>query len=217
MKKTLSIILAFFSYSSLYGGESLVDSDFIHNQLLRNANWAALHGAEDSYIGAGMLYYAIVYSMKAKTCVCLGSGDGFVPRIMRQAQRDCNLTPSKTILVDANTGKWGRPNWLHPASYFRSQYPEIEIVLDTTHNVALHRAQEWSIDYLHIDADRTAKGAFQDFLDFLPYMSRNGVITLHDVGGNRPCSRTLSMIKEMGYPVISFSSLGTGTAIILLQ
>ena len=37
-------------------------------------------------MGAGMMYFSLVYYMKARNCVCLGSGGGFVPRIMSQAR-----------------------------------------------------------------------------------------------------------------------------------
>ena len=38
----------------------------------------------DKYLGDGLLVYTIVQYMKAKTCVVLGSGGGFIPRIISQ-------------------------------------------------------------------------------------------------------------------------------------
>lgn len=75
----------------------------------------------------------------------------------------------------------------------------------------------WKIDYLHIDADRTAKGALKDFLDYIPYMSEEGVIVLHDTGSGRPCSHVVAKIQSMGYSIINFENLGTGAAIIRLK
>ena len=46
------------------------------------------HGATDKHLGDGMLIYSIIQYMRAKTCVCLGSGGGFIPRIMSQARID---------------------------------------------------------------------------------------------------------------------------------
>jgi len=195
----------------------LINSAFVENILTKDAHWSNLHAACGDDLGAGMLYYSLVYATKAKLCVCLGSGDGFVPRVLRQAQRDLNLPESKTVLVDGCVGKWGRPRWLKEDSFFKSHYPEIEIILDTTANVAKAQAKKWQIDYLHIDADRSTMGALQDFLDYLPYMSKDGTIILHDAGPGRPCAQTAILIKAMGYPLINFESLGTGTAIIRLK
>jgi len=198
-------------------GDGLVNSAFIKNTLTHKTRWSSLHAAHGEDLGAGMLYYGLVYANKAKLCVCLGSGDGFVPRVLRQAQRDLNLSDSKTILVDGNIGMFGRPVWLNQKSFFRQQYPEIEIIIDTTANVAKNHAVEWTIDYLHIDADRTVTGALQDFLDYVPYMSQEGTIILHDVGPGRPCAVAAAMIKEMGYPMVLYESLGTGIAVIRLK
>lgn len=46
------------------------------------------HGATDKYLGDGLLVYSIVQYMKYKTCVVLGSGGGFIPRIISQARID---------------------------------------------------------------------------------------------------------------------------------
>ncbi len=196
---------------------SLTDPQFIEEELTKSAHWGFLHGARQEDLGAGMLYYGLAYSKKAKCCVCLGSGDGFVPRVMRQAQRDLHIENSKTILVDGNIGRWGRPEWLSQKSFFRNHYPEIEIVLNTTKNVSMTNAREWQIDYLHIDADRTVKGAMQDFIDYLPFMAKNGVITLHDTGPLAPCSHVVTLLQEQGYHVVNFETLGTGVAIISLH
>lgn len=203
--------------SSIYGDEDkLIDPGFIASRLTRDAPWSTLHAAHGDDLGAGMLYYSLVYATKAKLCVCLGSGDGFVPRILRQAQRDLDLQDSRTILVDGCLGKWGRPIWLKADSFFQTTYPEIEIILDTTANVAKTIAKGWQIDYLHIDADRSTMGALQDFLDYLPYISKGGTIILHDTGPNRPCAQTAILIQSMGYPTLNFATLGTGATIIRL-
>ena len=97
---------------------SLIHKDFIRSTLTASDPWCQSHGAEENstFLGAGMLYYALCYAMQCKTCVCLGSGGGFVPRMMRQAQRDLGLPESRTILVDgtpyvSDTKKniWGEP------------------------------------------------------------------------------------------------------------
>lgn len=197
------------------GQEELVNKEFIQSHLTKQAQWSCLHGAQGDYLGSALLYYALVYSMKAKVCVCLGSGDGFVPRMMRQAQRDLNLEDSKTILVDGNQGIWGRPHWIAEKSFFKENYPEIEIIIDSTRHVAQEKASEWQIDYLHIDADRSIRGAFRDFQDYVPFMAKHGIITLHDTGPLGPCRGTVKLIKELGYTTLNLEHFGSGVTLIL--
>ncbi|MES2273978.1 MAG: class I SAM-dependent methyltransferase [Chlamydiota bacterium] len=211
MKTILKALLFLFIYPSAHAG--LVDNAYIGEHLTKQGFWAGLHGAKGENLGAGMLYYGIVYAMRAKTCVCLGSGDGFVPRVLRQAQRDLGLEDSRTILIDGNTGKWGHPQWLSENSILKREFPEIEIFLMTTKE-ALEVAKNWKIDYLHIDADRTVRGALQDFLDYLPCMTENGIIILHDTGSRSPCGAVVAKIQALGYSVINFPNLGTGFALI---
>jgi hypothetical protein len=218
--KLFNIILII-SHFSIYGSASeslkgyLTNKKFIENFLTKEAPWSKGHCADQNYLGAGMLYYAITYSHKAKLCVCLGSGGGFVPRIMKQAQRDLELKNSKTILVDGNMGNWGRPQWLEPKSFFRNEYPDISIIIDTTHNVATKLASTWGkINYLHIDADHSYEGALRDFYDYLPFMDPNGIITFHDTRGNLPCAKVIDLLKDKNFELIDLKYMGAGVAII---
>lgn len=209
----VSIILLLLLASLARAEDGLVNSSYVRGFLTKNAYWGHLHGASHEDLGAGMLYYSLVYANKSKRCVCLGSGDGFVPRVMKQAQRDLNLE-AETILIDGNVGRWGRPKWLHSHSFFRSAFSDIQVILDTTQSAVKSFAKDWRIDYLHIDAERTVQGALQDFIDYLPFMEKNSVVTIHDTGPQQPCSYVVPLIQEMGYAVINFETLGTGVALI---
>ena len=70
----------------------IIDKNFIKQFITNNKDKAVpyrwTHGATDYHLGDGILIYAIIQYMRAKTCVCLGSGGGFIPRIMSQARRD---------------------------------------------------------------------------------------------------------------------------------
>src|SRR5690606_38473420 len=106
------------------------------------------------------------------------------------AQRELGLTNARTILVDGVIGNWGTPQWLSPDSFFLNEYSDVEVIIDTTHNVAMNWDPSVKIDYLHIDADHSAKGSWQDFVDYLPLMAPNGIITFHDTNGTIPCAMT---------------------------
>jgi hypothetical protein len=98
--------------------EGLLNQGFIASTVTGGDRWCASHGAvpDGSDLGAGMLYYSLAYATKATTCVCLGSGGGFVPRLMRQAQRDLGIPGGRTILVDgAYEVHQGRPARCVPA------------------------------------------------------------------------------------------------------
>jgi hypothetical protein len=197
---------------------SLLNEKYIENFIIHEAPWRESHGSiHGTFLGAGLLYYTLAYITHAQVCVCLGSGGGFVPRIMRQAQRDLALAGSRTILIDANIGDYGRPQWLSEECFFKKQFPDIEIIMDTTHNTALTVGKDWKINYLHIDADHSLEGAYQDFIDYLPLMAPKGVITFHDTRDHHmPCAQLIPMLQEKGYEIINFQWIGEGTAVLYL-
>jgi hypothetical protein len=181
--------------------------------------WCSSHGADNGSedLSAGMLYYSLAYSTRARTCVCLGSGGGFVPRLMRQAQRDLGLEGARTFLVDGapfvseeRKNIWGSPYWLDESSTFRENYPEVEIVLKLTEDAfnEVFVPNNISIDYLHIDADHHYDGAKKDWDLYRTLVSDNGVITLHDTTNYRdPCGvpQLVDEIRASGeYDIVNF-------------
>lgn len=197
---------------------SILNLRFLQEKINREAPWATSHGSDEGdYIGAGLFYYSIVYMLKAKLCVCIGSGGAFVPRIMKQAQRDLGLTGARTILVDAIAGEWGRPQWTAPDSFFRREYPDVEIIFGKSHDVALNEGADWKIDYLHIDGDHTYEGSLQDFHDYKKLMAPDGLITFHDTYGEIPCYRTVADIRAEGHEVIDLREVGAGFALVKLK
>lgn len=206
---------------------SLVDKNFITTYLTADDSWCTGHGSDGGEdLGAGMLYYALAYSLRSQTCVCLGSGGGFVPRLMRQAQRDLDLEGSRTILVDGapqvrqeRKEIWGSPDWLAEDSTFRRNYPDVEIVLSLTRDAV----EEYFvpngvvIDYLHIDADHHYDGVKLDWDLYSPLVDGGGVITLHDtVNFREPCG-VPQLIEEIrqdrNYSLLDFP-IKYGTAVV---
>lgn len=197
---------------------SIINKDYIRDVINQSAAWSVSHGSDEhEYMGAGLLYYSLVYMLRANLCVCLGSGGGFVPRIMRQAQRDLGMPRARTILVDANQGDWGRPQWLDGDSFFRSNFPDIEIILGRTLDVAERYAGEWKIDYLHLDADHSHEASLRDFQAYKSLMADDGVITFHDTYGEIPCVKTLDDVRAEGHDVVDFPNIGGGFAMIRLR
>jgi hypothetical protein len=208
--------------------DTLLDPEFVTSRITVDDPWCVSHGSgEDSTdLGAGILYYALAYAHRARTCVCLGSGGGFVPRLMRQAQRDLGLPDSRTFLVDA-AGKvsapgreiWGRPCWAEEDSTFRRNFPEVEIRFQLTEDAfrEYFEPEKLVIDYLHIDADHHYEGAKLDWDLYSTLVAPDGVITLHDtVNYREPCG-VPRLVEEIGrddrYQVIDFP-ISFGTAIV---
>lgn len=155
------------------------------------------HGANDYHMGDGLLIYSFVQYMRAKVCVCLGSGGGFIPRIMTQARLDLHDEmifdgdnhPSwgdigATYVVDAANGVGGYTDWTSEDSFFRRKF-QPRIILDTTENAFYNFfvKEDIKIDYLHIDADHSYEGVKQDFQLYSKLVAPHGLISIHDTDG----------------------------------
>jgi Methyltransferase domain len=202
---------------------TLLNHDFIFTEFNHTGasptDYSWSHGADKgSYVGSGLIYFAIPYMLKAKTCVCIGSGGGFVPRFMYQAQIEAHVKDARTILVDADRGDFGRPDYLGQGSFLRRHFPRIEIVkLDSASYAAEARVSGLKIDYLHIDGDHTYEGALADFENYVPLMNDQGLISFHDTDGSLPCAAVVSEIKSRGHAVIDLPFVGRGIAIIQIS
>jgi len=154
--------------------------------------WA--HGATESSMGDGLLIYSIIHFMRAKTCVCLGSGGGYVPRIMTQARQDLHATGifegndgmswgdiGTTFVVDAANEVGGKVDWLDKDSFFRYKFCP-RIINDTTENAYYNFfiKEDIKIDYLHIDAGHTYEDVKKDFNLYSKILSPKGIISFHD-------------------------------------
>lgn len=199
----------------------LLNKDYLNGIILANCSFSEGHGARPNYLGLGTLYYAFVHLLNAKVAVCLGSGGGFVPRIMRHAQRDLGIEKnSRTIVIDADRPelRYGRSDYLHERSFLRELFPDIEIVVKTTKDAAeMFIKNSIKIDYLHIDADHSFSGSLSDYKTYRPFMAENYIITLHDTNTDG-VSKTIEQIrKEDDIEVIDFNYLWGGLAIVKPQ
>ena len=156
------------------------------------------HGASDYDLGDGLLIYSIIQLLRAKVCVCLGSGGGFIPRIMTQARidlydqgifegdRDYNHGDiGATYLVDAANGVGGEINYDDKDSFFRYQFVP-RFIKDTTENAYYNFfvKQDIKIDFLHIDAGHSYEDVKKDFELYSNIISDNGMISIHDTDEN---------------------------------
>ena len=172
---------------------SILNRGWIYDSITRNEDSGSVsyrwtHGANDTYLGSGIFYYAIPYFLKARVCVCLGSGGGYAPRLMVDATWELNETqmygPEKSgevYVVDATNSVNGEVDWADEDSYLREKFnPKFLNITteDAFYNFFVKR--DIKIDYLHIDAGHTYEGCKLDFDLYSTIMNENGIISIHD-------------------------------------
>lgn len=168
--------------------------EFITNNGSDPVSYRWTHGATDYHLGDGLIIYSLIQYMRAKTCVCLGSGGGFIPRIMTQARMDLHdqgiFEGNKdynwgdigaTYIVDASNGIGGKTDWTKQNSFFREHFSP-RILLETTENAYYNHfiKEDIKIDYLHIDAGHSYEDVKQDFELYSKLLSPHGIISIHD-------------------------------------
>ena len=165
------------------------------DEILEPVKYRWTHGATDLHLGDGLLIYSFIQFIRAKVCVCIGSGGGFIPRLMTQARYD--LWEQKifegnksnewgdigtTIIIDATNGVGGFTDWTEENSFLRFNF-QPQIILETSEKAFYDYfvRQDIKIDYLHIDGDHSYEGVKKDFELYSTIMSENGIITIHDI------------------------------------
>ena len=173
--------------------KSILNQEYIEQEITTNQGkefryrWS--HGATDKHMGDGMILYSLMYFFKPKISVCLGSGNGFIPRIMSSANRDLkeegfDTTKSEVVLVDAFNGVAGVPDW-DEDSFFPTAF-QVGVLKTTTEKAYYEYfiKRDMKIDMLWIDADHTYEGVKKDFDLYSQIMNDNGIIIIHDTDKN---------------------------------
>jgi hypothetical protein len=149
-------------------------------------------------MGDGIIVYSLIQHMRAKNCVCIGSGGGFIPRIMTQARIDLHKQKifdgnsdynwgdiGATYLVDACNGIGGPNDLENESSFFRSTfYPRLIKATSVDAYYDFFIRQDIKIDLLWIDGDHSYEGVKSDFELYSKILSDNGVIIIHDTDPN---------------------------------
>jgi hypothetical protein len=164
------------------------------NMILEPVKYRWTHGATDLHLGDGLMVYSLIQFNRAKICVCIGTGGGFIPRLMTQARKDLweqkifegnNSTEwgdiGTTIIVDASNGVGGFTVWTEENSFLRQHFAP-QVIIETSERAYYDYfiRQDIKIDYLHIDGDHSYEGVKKDFELYSKIMSENGIITIHD-------------------------------------
>ena len=176
----------------------MFNQEYIKTHLTNNLStpvpYRWTHGATDLHLGDGLIVYSIIKHMRAKNCVCIGSGGGFVPRIMTQARYDLHQQGifegnsdynwgdiGATYVVDACNGIGGPNDLENEESFYRKSFhPRF---IKSTSERAYYDffvIQDIKIDVLFIDGDHSYEGVKLDFELYSKLMSPKGIILIHD-------------------------------------
>lgn len=181
---------------------TILNQSFIENNITSNNGeilpYLWTHGATKEHLGDGLIVYSLIQHMRAKTCVCIGSGSGFIPRIITQARLD--LYKQKifngnsdynwgdigvTYLVDACNGVGGPNDLEDETSFYRSNfYPRFIKSTSVDAYYDFFVRQGIQIDFLFIDGDHSYEGVKTDFELYSQILSENGIIVIHDTDGD---------------------------------
>jgi hypothetical protein len=182
--------------------EMISNNDYIKNNITNNGDepvpYRWTHGATDLHMGDGIVVYSMIQHMRAKNCVCIGSGGGFIPRIITQARIDLHKQGifegngdynwgdiGSTYVVDACNGIGGPNDLENEESFYRKHfYPRF---IKETSERAFYDffiRQDIKIDFLFIDGDHSYEGVKLDFDLYSTILSDNGVIMIHDTDGD---------------------------------
>lgn len=176
----------------------ITNNDFIKNFITNNGDnpvpYRWTHGATDFHMGDGIVVYSIIQYLRVKNCVCIGSGGGFIPRIMTQARIDLHKQGifegnpdynwgdiGSTYVVDACNGVGGPTDLENEDSFYRKNfYPRF--IKDTSENAYYNFfvPQDIKIDVLFIDGDHSYNGVKKDFELYSQLLTENGIIIIHD-------------------------------------
>lgn len=162
-----------------------------------------------------MLYYSFAYAFQSKTIVVLGSGGGFVPRMLRQAQRDMELAglegDFKLILVDANlpSAGWGSTFYAdNKDTVMWKKFSDIRYIFEKTDDAyEMLKKEGVAIDYLHVDADHSFEQSYKDFDNFYKLLAPRAVVSFHDTcrdtTSRRKCTsgvpQTIDAVRDPKY------------------
>lgn len=156
------------------------------------------HGATDSDLGDGLLIYSLIQFTRSKNCVCIGSGGGFIPRIMTQARIDLHGSGifegnpdynwgdiGSTYVVDPCNGIGGQSNMMEESGFYRKNFHP-RFIKETSEKAFydFFIVQDIKIDFLFIDGDHSYDGVSKDFNLYSTIMNEGGIIAIHDTDPN---------------------------------
>jgi hypothetical protein len=174
------------------------------------------HGGTKTHMGDGIIVYSLIQHMRTKNCVCIGSGGGYIPRIMTQSRIDLYKQGifegdndynwgdiGTTYVVDPCNGVGGQSTMGDENGFYRTHfYPRFikEKSEDAYYNFFVR--ENIKIDLLFIDGDHSYEGVKKDFDLYSKIVSPHGLILIHDTDSSY--SETLIVSEDAKKDFYSF-------------
>ena len=197
--------------------EMITNEEFIKKNITNNDDqpvpYRWTHGATDLHMGDGIVVYSIIQHMRFKNCVIIGSGGGYIPRIVTQSRLDLHKQGvfegnpdfnwgdiGSTYVVDACNGIGGPNDLENEDSFYRKNfYPRFikSTSVDAYYDFFIR--QDIKIDFLFIDGDHSYDGVKQDFDLYSQILSDSGIIMIHDTDGDYEESMIISEDQRKDY------------------
>jgi hypothetical protein len=184
--------------------ERIVDLNKVHNfsehknddyvvskydSLLNNISHEQYLFSVDDYIPSAWIGHTpvmkfIIRELKPKVFVELGVHNGFSYFVGCQAIRECQLS-TKSFAIDHWLGDsqagFFDDNVFPSVITLNQKYSEFSNLLKMKFDEALDQFENSSIELLHIDGFHSYESVKKDFIGWLPKMSSNAIILLHDI------------------------------------
>lgn len=157
--------------------------------------------------------------IKPNIMVELGTYSGNSYFAFCQARKSLSI-PTMCFAVDTwqgdvHVGKYSKEVFQRVNRINQKEFAGFSTLLQMKFDKALDNFSEKSIDVLHIDGTHTLKAARNDFNNWLPKMSQQGIILLHDTKVKRPGFEVWKLMEEIReqYNLLEFP-FGEGLAVI---
>jgi hypothetical protein len=176
----------------------ILNTDYIRQRITNDLDnpvpFRYSHGATDLDMGDGLLIYSLVQFFRFKNCVCIGSGGGYIPRILTQARIDLHSLGTfsgnpdynwgdigATYVVDPCNGIGGQSNIGEENSfYMKTFYPRFIKENSERAYYDFFVLQDIKVDFLFIDGDHSYEGVDRDFKLYKNILNNQGIIAIHD-------------------------------------
>jgi predicted O-methyltransferase YrrM len=163
-----------------------------------------LFGVDDympsAWIGHAPFLKFVIRELRPKIFVELGVHNGFSYFVGCQAIRECGLS-TRAYAVDHWEGD-SQAGFYDDSVYQsvlinNSKYFDFSTLIKSSFFDALKTFKDGSIDLLHIDGFHSYQSVKEDFETWLPKMSNNGIILLHDIHVRRTSFGVFKFWKEI--------------------
>lgn len=182
--------------------------------------YASSHGVFNDNPGEAGILYALSASTRSTLSVCIGSGQGLVPKTLREAQRRFSTQYARTILIDANKEAFpsnGKPNYFNDSVGIIPGYEEI-IVIQNFGNKCANMFDDRTIDILYEDSDHQIETIMEHFELYKEKIKINGYFIIHDTfNSNIRCTSVKVpdiLEKVENWNIINFPEIGEGFTIM---